>query len=162
MVVKQFKHIILNHQNISGLTYYYNTQKTNQNVDIITLLLPHHFKINITIQTLSRNYNKNILCSYAGFVVYDRMEAEGNSHISTKCSPYTDIFRHQNIYSNSSTILLLAYSYKEYGSMNLSVRFSTTKCNIVRVNCEPWDLFQNIEYCTVFQVHKQSQQVKNL
>ena len=109
--VKQFKDIILNHQNISGLTYYYNTQKTNQNVDIIKVLFPHHLKINITIQNLSHNYNKNILCSYAGFVVYDRKEAEGNSHISTKCSSHTDIFRHQNIYSNSSTIRLLAYSY---------------------------------------------------
>ena len=149
--VKQFKHKILNNQNISGLTYYYNTMKKNQNVDIIKLLFPDYVKINITIQNLSHNYNKNILCSYAGFVVYDRMETEENNHISTKCTPHTDIFRHQNIYSNSSTILLLAYSYKEYGSMNLSVRLSTTKCNIVRVNCESWDLFQNIEYCTVFQ-----------
>ena len=35
--------------------------------------------------------------------------------------------------------------------MNLSVGFSTTKCSIVRVNCEPWNATQRLDLCTVFQ-----------
>ena len=150
-VVTPVKSIILNYQNVSNFVYQYNTQQTNRNVDIISVLVPHNLKINITIQNLSHDYNQNFLCTYGGFVIHESMEAKENSQISAKCTPHRDIFRFQNIYSNGSVILLVVYSYREYGSMNLSVVFSTTKCSIVRVNCDPWNATQSLDLCTVFQ-----------
>ena len=117
--------IVLNDQNISS--FMYSNQKTNKKVDIIKILAINNGKLNVTIYNLSHNFKRNFMCSYGGFVVYDVKKMKYNQEISSKCYSHTDVFRHQNIYSNSSTILLVAYSYKEYGSMNLSVRVSITK-----------------------------------
>ena len=145
--------IVLNDQNISSFTSDYSNQKTNKKVDIIKILAPNNMQLNVTIHNLFHNFKRNFLSSYGGFVVCDIKKMKYNQKISSKCYSHTDVFRHQSIYSKSSTILYVAYSYREYGSMNLSVRVSTTKCNIVRVNCEPWNVIQNIEECTVFQTH---------
>ena len=113
--------------------------------------MPHKFKINITIENLDHNYGRNTMCNYGGFAVYNLINIKYRRYISTKCSAHTDIFRHQNIYSKTSAILLVAYSYREYGSMSLRVGFSTTKCSIVRVNCRLWRNNQNLDQCIVFQ-----------
>ena len=141
--------IFLNYQNISGFTYDYSNQKTNNKVDITRILATNNTQLNVTIQKLSHNFARNFLCNYGGFVVYDVRKMKNHKEISSKCYPHTDLFRHQNIYSKSSTILLVAYSHREYGSLNLSVRVSITKCKIVKLNCKPWDVIQN--QCTVFQ-----------
>ena len=144
--------IIFNNQtSISNFSYHYNNKQLNNKVDITKIMVPHNFKINLTIEMLDHYYSRNIMCNYCGFAVYNLINIRYKRYISTKCSPHTNIFRHQNIYSKSSAILLVAYSYREYGSISLRVGFSTTKCSIVRINCRLWRNNQNLDQCIVFQ-----------
>ena len=149
--ITQIKNITLNDENVSSFSYQYNTKLGNQNVYIMRIWISQNFILNITVKNVSHNYNRNYLYIYGGFVIFDRMDVKENSQSKTKCYQHTNIFRYQNIYSNSSSILLVAYSYREYGSMNLTIGFSTTNCNIVRVNCENWDAAQSQGQCMVFQ-----------
>ena len=145
------KTIIFDNLNISNFSYHYNNKKFNSKVGITRSIVPHKFKINITIENLDHNYSRNTMCNYGGFAVYNLINIKYRRYISTKCSPHTDIFRHQNIYSKTSAILLVAYSYREYGLMSLRVGFPTTKCSIVRVNCGLSRYNQNLDQCIVFQ-----------
>ena len=149
--INPVKTIIFNNQTISNFSYHYSNKKFSNKVDITKIMVPHNLIINITIKNLDHNYSRNILCNYGGFVVYNLLNFKYKSHESTKCSPHTDIFRHQNIYSKSPAILLVAYSYREYGSMSLRAGFSTTKCSIVKVKCRAWRSNQTLEQCIVFQ-----------
>ena len=153
--IHPIKTIIFNNQTISNFSYHYNNKKFNNKVDITKIVVPHNFKINITIENLDHNYSRNFMCNYGGFAVYNLIKMRYRKYIATKCFPHTDIFRHQHIYSKSSAILLVAYSYNEYGLMSLRVAFSTTKCNIVRVNCRLWRTNQNLDQCIVFQFTNQ-------
>ena len=84
------KTIIFNNQTISNFSYHYNNKKFNNKVDITRIIVPHKFKLNITIENMDHNYGRNTMCNYGGFAVYNLINIKYRRYISTKCSPHTD------------------------------------------------------------------------
>ena len=77
--------------------------------------LPNH---NLNISIVNLTGTSETQCRYAGLSPY---EEKNNSYdeISTICSS-SEGHRHQNIYSNTSNILLVFYMYLEYVFLNIS------------------------------------------
>ena len=80
--------------------------------------LPSH-GINITINSINHTHNNNDLCTYSGIAAYI-MNNHSNKEISTECKSKTNFYKYRNIYTNTSTILVVIYSFFEYGPLNLS------------------------------------------
>ena len=79
--------------------------------------------------------NNTQACPYAGVAVY-----ENEIKISTICVKTNNRFEianyqhskyvFQNIYSSNASLLLVIYSYKEYGDIQFTLRISTTRCQL--------------------------------
>ena len=70
---------------------------------------------------------KNTRCNYTGLVAFHMESADKFRHKFSLCD---GVFKHRNIYSETSAILLVIYSYREYGTLNVTVGFSTTSCKL--------------------------------
>ena len=91
----------------------------------------HSQHLNV-IASLSCDETNNIHCKYAGLSVY---ESVNNFHqeISLLCHS-SERYKHRNIYSNTSYVLLVFYMYPEYSKFNIGLSLSGTSCNIVTLN----------------------------
>ena len=94
--------------------------------------LPNH-KLNITIHSIKHTHNNNALCTYSGVAAYNIID-QNYKEISTVCKHKTNFYKYRNIYSNTSSILLVIYSFLEYGTLDLSLEFSDSICSVVYVN----------------------------
>ena len=66
---------------------------------------------------------------YGGLVVYDNHN-KSNTKTSSVCESHHGFYKHRNIYSNSSLIYIVMYSFDVYGSLQFSLQISTTQCKL--------------------------------
>ena len=66
-------------------------------------------------------------CLYRGFALYNKIY-ESYEEIFSSCQ--SDIFNSRSFFSTNSSLLMVLYMYKQYGSVTMS-------SNISAVNCKP-------------------------
>ena len=84
---------------------------------------------NVTIKNFTNNYKYNILCSYGGVIFYEE-EKRIYKEKRLICFDNGYFYKHRNIYSSRSEMLLLMYAYKGYGTLFISLNISTTQCRL--------------------------------
>ena len=85
------------------------------------------YKFNVTIRSIYNSNQGDVLCTYGGYSMYD-IAGQGYHGISTICK-----HTKRNIYSQTSTMLLVVYSFREYGSFSVELEFSTTGCTVWKI-----------------------------
>ena len=91
-------------------------------------------EVNITAIAVKSTHPYDNNCLYAGLVAGERI-ANNYKESKTICESNYDYKGHAiNFYSNNSSLILIMYSYKEYGEINASVMVSHTKCKPVTIN----------------------------
>ncbi len=97
----------------------------------------HH--INVTIdQLIFKGIVANRLCDFAGFSAFNVMGRSSYRHMSTECVPNDKtLYKYRPLYSETNSLLIVVYSYKEYGVISVNISISNTRCFPVNVNlCE--------------------------
>ncbi len=84
--------------------------------------------------TNRNNYPK---CSFSGLAAYN-FHRNTLSEIKAECLQYSGFYRYRNIYSITSSLILVIYSYVEYGQLNLSYELSSTHCKSVTISTCPF------------------------
>ncbi len=117
------------------------------NIETICLVLLKTVKeqhLNISIKDLKYKGMSNINCSFSGIgfynypsfaktsVVCPQPNYIGNQKESVK--EYVDIHRYRNIYSAQSSLIVVFYSFKEYGNLVMNLQAESTKCEVVIIN----------------------------
>ena len=92
-----------------------------------------YYNVNLTITNLTYTGFNDPLCTFAGITVHS-LSKDSYKEITTECMSFINILPSRNIYSKSNETLLVLYSYKEYGSLSLTIQFSSTKCKPVTIN----------------------------
>ena len=90
-----------------------------------------HANLKLTIKTFIYIGYNDPVCTFAGISVYS---ANKNTEIANKCFSFYDYIIDKDIYSNLNETMLVLYSYKEYGHLNISLQLSTTQCKPVTIN----------------------------
>ena len=85
-----------------------NQYCSHKNVCIIPFQTNAGYRLNVSIRSIYNSDQGDILCSYAGLSMYDIIN-QSYIDIYTICKP-----SERNIYSNSSRMLLVYYSFKKY------------------------------------------------
>ena len=91
------------------------------------------YYVNVSISYFLYKGRDNLHCFFAGLTSYVPNYNKVNK-MSQICFTNNIFYRHQNIYSSNSDILLVVYSYKEYGSLNINFVISTTMCKAISIN----------------------------
>ena len=121
------------------------------------LKLPTDALANITIQKFFHTLDRNVECQYGGISMFDNHTGTFKE-ISNNCLSHYGVYRYRNIYPQSSTFLLLVYSYGGYGSINISLTISTHQCKVTKIklcSCpECWNRHLSLHNtdCVVYQL----------
>ena len=99
----------------------------NRNPCMIQFQTDERYRFNITMRSMYNSNQSDKLCIYAGLSIYDNQQDW--RELSKICT-----YSKRNIYSLASGVLVLAYSYREYGSFSVELEISTTRCNVVEMN----------------------------
>ena len=89
--------------------------------------------LNITIKNFTNNYGDNSLCGYGGIIFYDIIMGR-NFKAQSVCENYRKFYKHRNIYSRGSEMLLAMYSYDDYGELRAVLNISITDCRLTYKN----------------------------
>ena len=115
-------------KNASHFTFPNNQYCSHKNVCIIPFQTNAGYRLNVSMRGIYSSDQGDILCSYAGLSMYDIIN-QSYIDIYTICKP-----SERNIYSNTSKMLLVYYSFKKYSSFSVELGFSTTMCKVVKLN----------------------------
>lgn len=96
------------------------------------VVLPNAGYINISILDLKTTGGGGSQCLFSGVSAFDSSGLDWKE-ISTVCFSYPG-YRHQNIYSNGTRLLVTIYSYSEYGYFSTRIRISKTHCKPLKMN----------------------------
>ena len=115
-------------KNLSHFKFPNNQFCSHRNICIILLETDPLLRFNVTIRSMSNSNQGDTLCSYAGLSMHDIIN-QNYIDISTTCKPSK-----RNIYSNTSRMLLVFYSFLRYGLFDVELEFSITMCKVAKVN----------------------------
>ena len=105
--------------------------------------------LNIAIKNFTNNYDDNSLCRYGGIIFYDMIRGR-NIKAQSVCENYKEFYKHRNIYSHDSEMLLSMYSYDDYGELHAVLNISITDCRLTYKNRY---IFTYNFYCTPKHFH---------
>ncbi len=123
-------HIFLKHQPLSptGQAFISFNECYKSNIAIHGFDTSPNLQINLTVLNLGHSSPSNHLCHHAGVSALGEQFQE----VYLECQNKVQMFR--STYSTSSSVILVLYCYPEYTSFNISLKISTTKCQIKREN----------------------------
>ncbi len=131
-VLKLDNHISVVINNTLGMSITFPNPTHHQYLFILQLNAETKATFNVTTKKIAYTGTRNILCQFAGVTSYD-MISDPPTELATAC--YSEVsYRHRNIYSKSSTVVLVFYLYPEYGSAHISSSVYTTKCQVIEIN----------------------------
>ena len=117
-------------------------------------LLHQHFKLNV----LHLSFSKHSLsgCRFAGLSVY-KSSTEGFQTWNSLCKiPFLYGTNYRSMYSNTSSLLLVIYSYTEYANISGILEVTTTRCCSISVDICAFthfclvEEFYNEDHCHLF------------
>ncbi len=131
---------------------------SNSNINMTKVKTHKYFHVNVTITSLTISHKRNKMCHFGGLAAYER-DSQVKNNIAILCSQHSYVFKHRNIYSTNNSLMLIVYSYHEYGSLNVSLDISRTACDKTHVDAcmraEPTVLLLPTDTCVVVQLQNQ-------
>lgn len=88
-------------------------------------------KINLTVSSLMYTGSNQSSCNFAGLAAYHALSGQ---ELMCVCETQRGFYQIRPIYSGSSEMFVVMYSYKKYGVFNVTVRLSETKCHTRKIN----------------------------
>ena len=94
--------------------------------------------LNITVHQMNYTGRNHSSCGFAGITSYDIITNGTFKKISTVCHSNNDQeYKHRNMYTQNSVVLLVLYSYKKYSNFSLVFSVSTSSCSAATIDiCE--------------------------
>ena len=128
------------------------TELNNTEIKLVIFKTQAHSFLNITIHQIKFKGENQYSCGFAGITSYDITGNGTYKKISAIC--YNNE-KNRNVYTQSSIMLLVMYSYKKYSNFSLNLSVSTTQCKATIINiCElPHDPL-SLESTSYFSVRK--------
>ena len=135
-------HIIPKKPFILHLNYNMLSNIPSFSTNVMNLETNGEFKINCTVMMLKYSGPHDSLCKYGGLVAYDTQKNK-NKHVISLCNENISQFTQpRNIYSTFNKLVLVIYSYKEYSKLNVTVKITTSVCDLVRIDiCKIYSLY---------------------
>ena len=128
---KIFKNYSLKHESFIRLSFPDSNCTTA--VCIFHLITNPGLFINVKINNITSSFTESMLCDYGGIAVYSKKENISNK-ISSLCHVQSSTYSYQNIYSNSSRVMIALYLYKEYGEFSINLTITTTRCPLIIID----------------------------
>ena len=146
-----------------GTLHYFTGMCTgNSDACLIILSTKNPYNVNISISYFLYKGRDNLHCFFAGLTSYVPNNNNLNI-ISQICFTNDRFYKHQNIYSNTSSILLIIYSYKEYGLLNITLAISSTTCKAISINiCSLTFLCKSSSHALCTQFFLETKQLTNV
>ena len=118
-----------------------DTNSLKSKVEIFVLQSPNDTHINASIFHFSCNFSSvfpmkvdDSNCTYGG-VSFSTIEGEHFREVRLLCSTkINDLLNLQNVYSDQNKLIFVKFAYKEYSSLNLTLKVSFTSCKFVAIN----------------------------
>ena len=124
----KFKHISVHKNESILMSFPKQNCSINNTFCALKIISNDQYQINMTVLNLVYQGTLNIMSRYAGLAAYDKDEKE-----MTVLSFVHEGYKYRSIYSNTSTIILVLYTYPEYGHLRMNFTLSVTKCRSVSI-----------------------------
>ena len=114
---------------------YINYPNCSRNSDICVIMIKamELYKINLTVNSVISTLKRNDLCSYGRLSTFDNSN-QSKAELSTLCMNHSFVHKYENIYTTQSSMLLILYSYPEFGKLSITVELRASKCKLVNFN----------------------------
>ena len=122
----------LNRNDVMGQIKYPNC-RSNSSICAILIKTIKHFRVNLTISSIISSLKRNDLCYYGGLTIFDKNN-QNKTELSTLCMNNSFGYRYENIYSTQFSMLLIFYTYPEFGKLNITVELRPTRCKPINFN----------------------------
>ena len=127
-------YVIPEEPSIFYLDFNMSNNKHSMRSSVVNLETNNKFKINCTVMMLKYSGPLDSSCKYGGLVAYDTQE-NINKHIISLCNENISQFSQpRNMYSTENKLVFVVYSYKEYSNLNVTVKITTSVCDLVRID----------------------------
>ena len=134
----------------------------NSDVCLFKLSTNASYYVNVSISYFLYKGSDNLHCLYSGFTSYIP-NYNNVSKMSEICFTNNKFYKHQNIYSSKSSLLLVIYSYKEYGSLHIKVVISSTVCKRISIYiCSLTFLCKSSSQTLCTQFHQETKVINNV
>ena len=99
---------------------------------IFYIKVPSEQYVNITILHQSYKGQRTMDCKYGGIAFIENTDHVHNE-VATICESHNNIISHnRNIFSHSSSLIIVAYWYKNYSNMSVSLNVTSTICRPIQ------------------------------
>ncbi len=115
-----------------SVTITFSDPSNFQSAWILQLVSAQHMRLNISVNHYIYHGVANWMCQFAGISAYDVI-TETLTEFSSICHSAPG-YKHRNIYSTNSSILLVLYVYPEYGQVSISFGVQSTTCQVFSLN----------------------------
>ena len=101
---------------------------------ILYVRVPSEQYVNVTILHQSYKGQRTMDCKYGGIAFIGNTE-HAHNEVATICEPHNSIISHnRNIFSHSSSLIIVAYWYKNYSSISVSLNVTSTVCQSIQID----------------------------
>ena len=139
-------HIIPKESPLLYLNYNMLNNTNSIKRSVLNLETNDAFKINCTVMVLRYAGPLDSSCKYGGLVAYETQE-NVNKHVISLCNENISQFSQpRNIYSTFNKLVLVVYNYKEYSKLNVTVKITTSVCELVRIDiCKIYSFWDDFD-----------------
>ncbi len=117
------------------LTYFKQINwSQNHNIHLIKCVSSSGEYLNLTLNSLHYEGETSTHCSYGGMSIHDPYLGKPAKELRTICQWKRKSVAQRNVYSESSEMFLVLYSYPHYAHINISLSLSVTPCQIFKAN----------------------------
>lgn len=88
--------------------------------------------INVTLTSMHISGKLSSICSFSGISFFD--SGSNTRKIRTTCLPSHCEHRHRSVFSKSTTLYLVVFSYKEYAEIFFNMELALTNCTTFALN----------------------------
>ena len=121
--------VTLNRSDVMSQIKYPNCQ-LNSDMCVILIKTIKHFRINLTVSSFTSSLKRNDHCYHGGLTIFDKNN-QNKTELSTLCMNHSFLHRYENIYSTHVSMLLIFYSYPEFGELHITVELRPTNCKVI-------------------------------
>ena len=101
---------------------------------ILYIRVPSAQYVNVTILHHSYKGQRTMECKYGGIAFIENTEHVHNE-VATICESHNSIVSHnRNIFSHSSSLIIVTYWYKNYSSMSVNLNVTGTVCQLIQID----------------------------
>ena len=101
---------------------------------IMQIKAPLEQYVNISIYNLLYEGQRTMDCKYGGVAFIENTELSYNE-VATICESHNRIVSHnRNMFSHSSSLIIVTYWYRNYSNMSISLNASKTRCQSVQID----------------------------